>query len=579
MTASVLKRTVLALLTALAAPVAAQEATGAWVGIIEPTPGTRLPLVVHIERDNAGALSGTMDIPLQGIQGLPLAGIALEAGSLAFTVPDVGGSYEGQWDAAAKAWKGEWSQAGMRWPLSFAAPPPPQPLPADWHLPSDDEISTLIAARNAPRAGQGIVVGVLGPDGRRIVAGGSGVGAATDGSTLFEIGSISKVFTALILADMANKGEVSLDDPAAKYLPAGHKMPERGGRQITLRDLATHRSGLPRMADDMRPVTDPDGPFFDYTEERLLAFLDRYQLTRDIGSRWEYSNLGVGLLGYLLARVAGSDYETLLRERVTGPLGMNDTRITLPPSHAARLAAPFDAYLQPARPWGFSVSAGAGGIRSSAADMLTFAAAVLDPGSPIAAAVKTTLSVRVPGQARTVDQALGWAVAHPEPGRDVLLHGGETGGFRSVLALEPAKGSAVVAFANSAAEPATADLALHILIGSPVAPTPAVPPAPPPPTQHTEISLPAAELDKFVGRYDFGSGFVIAVTRNGEALYARREGIAGAPAMQIVPEAPLAFFWRAVDAQIRFTTDASGAVTGADFTQGELSLAGRRLEP
>lgn len=581
---SALKRTMLALLTALAtlaiaAPAAAQEAAGDWTGFVEAAPGTRLPLVLHIKRDDAGTLSGTVDSPMQGVQGLALAGIVVEAGSLSFTVPAIGASYKGQWDAAAKAWNGEWSQAGQRWLLSFAVPALPPPLPADWRLPSDAEIGKLIAARNAPRAGQGIAIGLLGPDGQRIVAGGTGAGAGVDRGTLFEIGSITKVFTALILADMVNKGEVSLDDPAAKFLPSGHRMPEHGGRRITLRDLATHRSGLPRMADDMGSVDDPDGPFVGYTEAKLLAFLDHYQLTRDIGSQWEYSNLGAGLLGYLLARAAGTDYETLLRERITGPLDMNDTMITLSPSYAARLAPAFDGYMRPARPWDIWVLTGAGGIRSSAADMLTFAQAALDPKSPIAPAMRTALSVRAPGLHERVEQALGWIVMHPEPGRELLLHDGGTGGFRSVLALEPAKGRAAVTLINSAVEPAATDLVLHILLGTPVAPTPPVPSAPPPPVKRTEISLPAAEFDRFVGRYRFEAGFVIAVTHEGGTLRVLREGVAGASALPIFPEAPLAFFWKAVDAQIRFTTDASGEVAGAVLTQGGQSFTGRRVEP
>lgn len=578
MTVHMLKCTVLALTTlaamASAASVAAQQIAGNWVGIIEPVPGTRVPLVLHIERDDAGALRGTLDSPLQGAQDIPLAEVAVESGSLSFTVPTSGVRYRGQWDADARAWKGEWSQGGQSWPLSFTVMPPQQ-LAGDWQLPSTEAIEALIAARSTPRAGQGIVVGVLGPDGRRIVGGGSDSGVAVDGSTLFEIGSISKIFTALILADMANRDEVSLDDPAAKYLPAGHRMPERNGRQITLQDLSTHRSGLPRMADDMRPIADPDGPFADYTEARLLAFLDRYQLPRDIGSQWEYSNLGVGLLGYLLGRAAGSDYKTLVRERITAPLGMDDTMIGLSPPYAARLAVPHDAYMQRVRPWDlWGVLAGAGGLRSSAEDMLAFGTAVLDPNSPIAPAVKTTLAVRAPGEAPAVEQALGWQVARPEPGREVLLHGGETGGFRATLGLEPARGHAVIVFANSAAEPSTADLMFHILLGSPVAPTPPVTPAP---LKRTEISLPAEDLQKFVGRYDFGPGFIIVINRDGGTLRAQREDVSDAPALQIFPEAPLAFFWKDVDAQIRFTTDASGVVTGAEFTQGELSLMGRRV--
>jgi serine-type D-Ala-D-Ala carboxypeptidase/endopeptidase len=578
----ILNRTLLGLLAAFAVlvvgfPAAAQEAAGNWVGVLEVAPGNRLPLAVHIERDDSGAFRGTMFSLAQGAT-LPLAGITVEGGNLTFSTPTIGGSYKGQWDAGAKTWNGEWTQAGMHWPLSFAVAPPAKPLPADWQLPSDEEIAKLIADRNAPRVGQGFVVGVLGPDGQRFVAGGTGAGAQVDRNTLFEIGSITKVFTALILADMVNKGEVSLDDPAAKYLPKGHHMPERGGRQITLRDLSTYHSGLPRMADDMGPVDSLDGPFWDYGEAKLLAFLDRYQLTRDIGSQWEYSNLGVGLLGYLLARAAHTDYETLLHKRITGPLGMKDTVITLKGRDAARLAPPFDRYMRPAHPWDIGILTGAGGIRSSAADMLIFAKAVLDPKSPIASAVKTTLSVRVPGEAPpAVEQTLGWEVMHLPPDRELLVHGGQTGGFQTNLLLEPAKGRAVVALTNSQAQPPPDDIALHIMIGTPVGPTPSVPPAPPAPTKHTEIALPAADLDKFVGRYDFGSGFVITVTHDGATLRVLREGIPGAQAAQIFPESPLAFFWKVVDAQIRFTTDDGGAVTGAEFAQGNTKLAGMRI--
>jgi CubicO group peptidase (beta-lactamase class C family) len=562
----------------IAAPAMAQDAAGDWLGILEVSAQARLPLVIHLKHDDAGALSGTLDSPAQGVRGLPLAEIAAAEGRLAFTLPAIGGSYAGTWDETAKSWKGEYSQGGMTWPLDFGTPPPPQPLPADWQLPSDEEIRALIDARNAPRAGQGIVVGVLDPGGERIVAGGSGAGAAFDGHTLFEIGSITKVFTALLLADMANRGEVSLDDPAAKYLPSGHTMPERAGRQITLRELSQHRSGLPRMPDNMA-YGDQEDPFADYDEARLLAFLDGYRLPRDIGSEWEYSNLGVGLLGYLLARAAGTDYATLVRERITGPLHMDETTITLTPEEAARLAPPLDGYMRPTKRWNLAVLQGAGAIRSSAADMLKFAAATLDPNSPIAPMVRTALAARAPSDNPRNEQALGWIVLHPTPDRDILLHDGGTGGYRSLIAIEPAKGRAVVTLVNSAAEPSAADIGLRVLTGSQVAPTPPVAAAPPPPSPHSEIALPAAELDKFVGRYEFGGGVVFVVTRDGDRLLAQRQGVVTGPVLQIFPEAPLAFFWKLVDAQIRFTTDAGGAVTGAEFKQGAYSATGSKTSP
>jgi CubicO group peptidase (beta-lactamase class C family) len=458
--------------------------------------------------------------------------------------------------------------------VAITRPAAAQQAGGDWRLPSDEEIRGLIAARNAPRPGQGIIIGILGPEGERIVAGGTGAGAGFDSATMFEIGSITKVFTALLLADMANKGEVSLNDPVAKYLPAGHRMPERG-RPITLADLATHRSGLPRMADDMWSLRHPDGEFADYTEERLLAFLDRHQLTREPGAQFEYSNIGMGLVGYLLTRAAGSDYETLVRTRITGPLGMNDTMMSMPPSHAARLAAPFDAYMRPVKPIDMAALAGAGAIRSTMADMLILARALLDPTSPVAPALKMALSVRSPGENR-FEQALGWVVRRL-PGRELIMHNGSTYGFSSILILEPAKGRAVVALVNSRAEPGPEDLAFNIVGGQRVQPTPAVPPAPPPFVPRTAISLPVAELDKVAGRYDFG-GFVVAIIRDGGYLYTRaqREGAPPGARLQILPEAPLAFFWKAMDAQIRFTTDASGMVTGAVLTQGR-QMVGRRV--
>jgi len=271
---------------------------------------------------------------------------------------------------------------------------------------------------------------------------------------------------------------------------------------------------------------------------------------------WDHSSLGVGLLSYLLSRAAHTDYETLLRNRITGPLGMKDTVVTVPPAEAARLAAPFDAYMRPANPWNPGIFAGAAGVRSSAAALLIFARAVLAPKSPIAAAVKTALSVRLPVVAHALDQALGWQVAYGGPGGGELLQAdGRTGGSRATLGLEPAKGRAELVLINSAAEPSAIDLGLHLLLGTTTFRTAAVPPAPPPPTKHTEITLSAAALEKFVGRYDFGNGLVIAVSRDGATLLVLREDAAGAQALPIFSEAPLAFFWKAVDAQIRFTTD------------------------
>ena len=116
-----------------------------------------------------------------------------------------------------------------------------------------------------------------------------------DAEAIYEIGSISKVFTATLLADMVNRGEVALAEPIAKFLPKTVKVPERNGKQITLQDLATHKSALPRLPTNLQPK-DPTNPYADYTVDNLYAFLNSHTLTRDIGAQEEYSNLGVGLL-------------------------------------------------------------------------------------------------------------------------------------------------------------------------------------------------------------------------------------------------------------------------------------------
>jgi CubicO group peptidase (beta-lactamase class C family) len=549
---------------------AAQDAAGDWNGMLGEGPGA-LRVVVHVARDAEGALGGTLDSPDQNARGIPLAEVTAGDGQFSFTVPAVGGKYKATWDEGSGQWKGTWEQNLGPTPLDLSAGlPSGAPLPVDWQAPADPAIRQLIADRIAPRAGEGIAVGVLEPQGTRIVSSGP-----VEASTLFEIGSISKVFTALILADMAAKGEISLDDPAEKYLPAGAHMPERGGRKITLRDLSMHRSGLPRLPDNM-PYGDPDDPYADYTEAQMLEFLGRYALPRDIGAQWEYSNFGVGLLGYLLGRAAHEDYETLLRERITGPLGMADTAVSLSPQQTARLATPHDQFGRPAKPWNLPTLMGAGGIRSTAPDMLKFAAAVLDPSSPLGPAMKLALSELGDTGSSRVRQALGWQVVTPEPGREVLMHDGGTGGFRSSLVLEPAEQRAVVVLANSGAEPSTNDLAVHILLGTPVAPTPPLPPAP---VTRAEVTLPAAELERVVGLYDFAAGVVFNVIRDGDVLRAQREGAVTGPVLQIFPEAPLKFFWKAVDAQVRFIADESGKVTGAEFSQGGQTLTGKRIEP
>jgi len=547
------------------APALAQDAVGYWQGTLTITGAMKLRTGVSIERGPDGTLTGMMDSPDQNAFAIPLAAVELAEGTLSFTIPAVGGSYKGTWDAAAQAWNGTFTQAGYEIPLVLTAGTPPErperaPLPAEWDIPGDAALGAVLDARIAPRAGAGMVLGVLEPAGTRIVARGPAGAPAFDGDTVFEIGSMTKVFTALLLADMALKGEVALDDPAETYLPEGATMPTRSGKAITLRHLTMQNSGLPRLPDNM-PYADPEDPYADYTEQNLLDFLAGYELPRDPGAEYEYSNLGVGLLGYVLARAGGKDYEALLRERILDPLGMDDTAIALPPAMQARFAVPHDGFMRATKPWALPTLAGAGGLRSTADDMLKFLAAALDPQSPIAPAMELALSDRL-GEADKQQTALGWMLAHPPTG-ELLFHGGGTGGFRGFMALQPERNRAVVGLTNSALEPSAQDVVLHAIMGSPVAEAGPVPEAPPAPVGRDEVTLTEAQLDHVAGTYQLTPDIRIAVRRDGARLMAQ---LTGQPPFQIFPESPLSFFWKVVDAHIRFTEE-DGAVTGAIFSQ------------
>jgi len=434
----------------------------------------------------------------------------------------------------------------------------------------DDEIRRILAERiDTGRQAVGIVVGVVDPGGRRVVGYGKLAAAdarTPDGDTVFEIGSVTKVFTSLLLADMVARGEVALDDPVSKYLPPEVRMPRRGGREITLQDLATHTSGLPRLPSPFTPKN-PANPYADYTVDDLYRFLSSHELRRDIGAQYEYSNLGGGLLGHVLARRAGMDYESLVRARITGPLGMNDTRIALTPEMRARLASGHNDRLAPVANWDLPTLAGAGALRSTANDLLKFLAVPLgDPNAPLAKAMAAMLAVRRPTGAATLEIALGWHVAK-RGGREIVWHNGGTGGYRSIVAFDPAARAGVVVLSNTFTNVGVDDIGQHLLDPS----SPLIPP----PASHTEIALEPNVLERYVGRYQIAPGFVIEITRVDNHLF---EQATNQPRFEIFAEKENGFFLKVVDAQVVFELDAAGRVTGLVLHQTGRNINGKRVE-
>ncbi|MGH2715821.1 MAG: serine hydrolase domain-containing protein [Thermoleophilaceae bacterium] len=284
-------------------------------------------------------------------------------------------------------------------------------------------------------------------------------GSLPDGpGTIFEIGSITKTFTATLLADMAGDGIVALGDPVQRHLPDGVWLPVRG-REITLEDLATHRSGLPRLPKGLvwQALTrDRRDPYASLDEARLAAAIGATRPRREPGRKVAYSNYGMGLLGHVLALRAGTTYERLVRTRICEPLGLVDTWLDTPESERRRVAAGHTWRGRQAPPWHLASLAGAGGLRSTAADLLAFLR-LHAPTSEAPLAVAAAETARPRAIWRKIEIGLGWLIVPPgrrlPSGRTryrLLLHEGGTGGFRSFAGAIPEIRASAVVLANQA---------------------------------------------------------------------------------------------------------------------------------
>jgi CubicO group peptidase (beta-lactamase class C family) len=418
-------------------------------------------------------------------------------------------------------------------------------------VPSDSEIHRLLEQRvqaiAGPEGGMGIVVGVLDEKGPRVIAYGDTGGTdrrPLTGDTVFEIASVTKVFTALLLVDMVRTRDLKLTDPAAKYLPKGTKLPERHGRSITLVDLATHTSGLPFMPDES-------------TQSRadLYRFIAAQTLQHDIGSEWDYSNLDYWLLQEVIATRGHADFEQLLQKRVIAPLGLQSTAITLSPEMQARVATGHDAVMQPAPPIAsmpvFNLMPAAGGMLSTANDLLRFLSAPMGyEDSKLAASMTKLLQTRRP--AGKSQQALGWLIMGT--GEDaIVFHDGGSFGFASAVAWRPEQRIGVVVLMNQAGS--VGDIARHLL-------QPSLPLDQPVRARHTEITLDAATLDAYAGRYDLQEEGVTTITRDGVLLAIELPASWGLPKLKLHAESQRDFFATELPLRVTFEVDANNRVTG-----------------
>jgi CubicO group peptidase (beta-lactamase class C family) len=386
-------------------------------------------------------------------------------------------------------------------------------------------------------------------------------GAAPDADTEFEIGSCTKVFTALLLADAALRGEVTLDEPVQALLPPGMHVPVFGAQAITLEHLATHTSALPRLPTVWAPAREAD-PYGDFDAAHLTAALAATTLARAPGAAYEYSNFGAGLLGFALANHQGRTLEAALRRRVLDPLEMLDTGIELSAAQRARLAQGHDDQARPVPGWTFDALAGAGALHSTARDMVRFVRTNLHPAPPLADALLLAQIPRAPAPAVRGAVGLGWHVL--EAGR-TLFHNGGTAGFHAFVALDRGADVGVVILANGDNERADElgmDL-LHRLRGE----APAPPRAP-------DVTLSPAQIDALVGVYALSPAFQITVRRPpvGIEIQATNQ-----PAISLEASSPTEFRVRGVDARISFELGADGRAARLVLHQNGRDAPGERV--
>ena len=426
-----------------------------------------------------------------------------------------------------------------------------------------DQIDALVRPLIEAESLVGCVVGVL-EDGRKDVYSYGRIrrdnDERPDGRTIYEIGSITKAFTGMLLADMVERRIVALDAPIKEVLPPEIKVPVVNEQPITLLHLATHTSGLPRLPTNMRP--DVPNPYASYSRELMYAFLNGLQLQRAPGE-YEYSNYGMGLLGQILSDQAGKSYESLIVERICDPLGMNDTRMTLNEEQRARLAPPYNGQGDAEHNWVFQSIAGAGALRSTCDDQLELLVAALsEDDTPVVRAIHKSWDQQH-GTPTEGGMGLGW---HISPGGVGRWHNGQTGGYSSFLAVHPPKRIGLVVLTNTATD-LTTELGAKILrttLGMKQEPI----------AVRKSIKVDADVLKKYAGTYLLAPLFWITVTVEDGRLMAQATG---QEKFQLFAESETKFFYKVVDAQITLVENDDGEIGKLILHQNGKDLPGVKL--
>ncbi len=467
------------------------------------------------------------------------------------------------------------------------------PVSAAGSIAEADLHQMLVTRVDSQKLATGVVVGIVQLSGKQIVSYGvlgEDDKRPVDGDTEFGIGSVTKVFTALLLSEMAEKGQVSLDDPVSKYLPSGRvRMPTYGGKPITLADLATHTSGFPLRPTNLVSGWTEQGEmgqmllteykeYEGYTPEDFYRFLSSYKLQHAPGSHYEYSNINYGLLGLALSYWARKPYRDLVQQIITGPLAMDDTRMELSPGMRQRQAKSYTYYYSqliavPTEPLGPLDAAGA--YYSTANDLIRLLSAVLGfVDSPLKRAMDAMPKTLRPGgmppaDARTGSSqiALAWNV-YSDGDDEIIWKNGSVSGYRAFIGYDPKRRIGVVALANAQSGNGVDDIGLHILDER-------VPVDMSVPKFYKEVPVRAGILDEYVGTYRYSPTDTMTISRQGDHLYL---SVPEQPKMKMFAYDTNEFFLKVTDAQATFGDVKNGRATKIVWHQGGQDSTGHRVD-
>ena len=389
--------------------------------------------------------------------------------------------------------------------------------------------------------------------------------------TVYEIGSVSKIFTSLLLADAVVRGEIDLNAAAEVANPAGIRLPSREGRSIKWIDLSTHRSGLPRLPGNLT-VTDLVNPYRDYDSKMAAAFLNEYELPRHPSDSQEYSNLGASVLGYLVAAKAGMPYQTLLRERISEPLRMTDCTVALNSDQKKRLATPHNKFGSAASPWEFADLPGAGGVHATMRDMMRFAKAQLNPPSgTLGEAIELAWKQHSDADTSAPATGLGWMIAGDGQTR---WHNGGTGGFSSAVFINRKVKCAVIILCNTSVTNVLEPLAMQMVMKAAGQETTAKPSGTA--DHHSDkLTVDSKLRSRLVGRYQLTPDFIFDVQDHDGHLMV---GITNQATQEVYPDSPTRWSYRGVEATLEFKLPKTGTAKSLVLHQNGAKQTAKRVD-